>query len=161
MRRGARPPPALSCGALDACLTALAPQRRTPASGPPCRWRVPRSAAPWSRGGAGARRRARADPGAPPRARRHVIIETNKTTARIFPEVPDCEAPEFWERMERLIVLNKKLLAIGASDAPGALKTLRRLPVLERFAAELLQLFIGKHVVSGTYDFESTPAAAY
>ena len=37
-----------------------------------------------------------------------MIIETNKTTARIFPEVPDCETPEFWERMERLIVLNKK-----------------------------------------------------
>lgn len=75
--------------------------------------------------------------------------------------MPDCEAPEFWERMERLIVLNQKLLAIGSSDAPGVLKTLQRLPVLERFAAELLQLFIGKHVACGTYDFESTPAAAY
>ena len=39
--------------------------------------------------------------------RRHVIIETNKTTARIFPEVPDCETPEFWDHMEKLIVLNK------------------------------------------------------
>ena len=38
---------------------------------------------------------------------RHVIIETNKTTARIFPEVPDCETPQFWEHMEKLIVLNK------------------------------------------------------
>lgn len=92
---------------------------------------------------------------------RHVIIETNKTTARIFPEVPDCEAPEFWERMERLIVLNKRLIAIGASDAPGPLKALQRLPLLERFAAELLQLFIGKHVQCGTYDFDATPAAAY
>ncbi len=27
---------------------------------------------------------------------RHVIIETNNTTARIFPSVPDCETPEFW-----------------------------------------------------------------
>ncbi len=39
--------------------------------------------------------------------RRHVIIETNKTTARIFPEVPDCETPEFWDHMEKLIVLNR------------------------------------------------------
>ena len=54
------------------------------------------------------------------RPRRHVIIETNKTTARIFPEVPDCEAPEFWERMERLIVLNKRLIAVGASGRAGA-----------------------------------------
>ena len=38
---------------------------------------------------------------------RHVIIETNKTTARIFPEVPDCETPEFWDHMEKLIVLNR------------------------------------------------------
>lgn len=28
--------------------------------------------------------------------RRHVIIETNNTTARIFPSVPDCETPEYW-----------------------------------------------------------------
>lgn len=27
---------------------------------------------------------------------RHVIIETNNTTARIFPSVPDCETPEYW-----------------------------------------------------------------
>ena len=27
---------------------------------------------------------------------RHVIIETNNTTARIFPSVPDCETSEFW-----------------------------------------------------------------
>lgn len=31
-----------------------------------------------------------------PGHRRHVIIETNNTTARIFPSVPDCETPEFW-----------------------------------------------------------------
>ncbi|KAK9907485.1 hypothetical protein WJX75_004491 [Coccomyxa subellipsoidea] len=80
---------------------------------------------------------------------RHVIIETNKTTARIFPEVPDCETPEFWDHMEKLIVLNKKLIAIGQSDAPVVLKTLQRLPLLERFAAELMQLFIGKSLAAG------------
>ena len=94
--------------------------------------------------------------------RRHVIIETNKTTARIFPEVPDCETPEFWEHMENLIVLNKKLIAIGASDAPVAWKTLQRLPVLERFAAELLQLFIGKAVPAGADGISgSTPVLSY
>ncbi len=59
---------------------------------------------------------------------RHVIIETNKTTARIFPEVPDCETPEFWDHMEKLIVLNQKLIAVGASDAPGWLKVLQKVP---------------------------------
>lgn len=93
---------------------------------------------------------------------RHVIIETNKTTARIFPEVPDCETPEFWEHMENLIVLNKKLIAIGQSDAPAVLKNLQRLPLLERFAAELLQLFIGKAVPAGADGVSSSaPIPAY
>ena len=61
---------------------------------------------------------------------RHVVIETNKTTARLFPEVPDCETPEFWDHMEKLIVLNKKLIAIGASDAPGWLKVLQKVSAL-------------------------------
>ncbi len=93
---------------------------------------------------------------------RHVIIETNKTTARIFPEVPDCETPEFWEHMENLIVLNRKLIAIGQSDAPAVLKNLQRLPVLERFAAELLLLFIGKAVPCGADGVDSSaPIPAY
>ncbi len=91
-----------------------------------------------------------------PLPRRHVIIETNKTTARIFPEVPDCETPEFWDHMEKLIVLNRKLIAIGQSDAPAVLKNLQRLPVLERFAAELMQLFIGKTVAAGADGVESS-----
>ena len=62
--------------------------------------------------------------------RRHVIIETNKTTARIFPQVPDCENALFWERMERLVVLNQQLVDIGASDAPAWQKNLRRCAVL-------------------------------
>ena len=57
-----------------------------------------------------------------------MIIETNNTTARIFPAVPDCETPEFWDKMERLIVLNKQLLAVGQSDAPQAIKTLQKVP---------------------------------
>ena len=94
---------------------------------------------------------------------RHVIIETNKTTARIFPQVPDCEAPVFWDRMETLITLNKKLIAVGASDAPTWLKNLQRLPLLERFAKNLLQLFLGPVQDIGSVDFvpEGDPALAF
>ncbi|KAK9786692.1 hypothetical protein WJX73_003154 [Symbiochloris irregularis] len=84
---------------------------------------------------------------------RHVIIETNKTTARIFPQVPDCEAPIFWERMENLINCNKKLAAIGASEAPAWLKNLQRLPVFERFAKNLLLVFLGPQLDIGSVDF--------
>lgn len=38
-----------------------------------------------------------------PTFNKHVIIETNKSTARIFPEVPDVEAPIFWERMDKYV----------------------------------------------------------
>ena len=67
--------------------------------------------------------------------------------------------PEFWDRMERLITLNNKLTAIGKSNAPQWLKTLQKAPVVERFAAELLQLFLGKTLQSGSYDFNSDEAA--
>lgn len=88
-----------------------------------------------------------------------MIIETNKTTARLFPEVPDCETEEFWSHMEKLIVLNKKLMAISNSDGPNWLKNLRKAPVIERFASELLQLYLGKTIQSGSVDFVQNEAA--
>ncbi|KAK9837644.1 hypothetical protein WJX74_002026 [Apatococcus lobatus] len=91
---------------------------------------------------------------------RHVIIETNKTTARIFPEVPDCETPEFWKHMEALISLNKKLIAIGASDAPQWQKNLQRAPIFAGFAKNLLALFNGKTVDCGSYDLQPEAALA-
>lgn len=39
----------------------------------------------------------------------HVIIETNKTTERIFPAVPDVEHPDFFKRMDKLVELNTKV----------------------------------------------------
>jgi magnesium-protoporphyrin IX monomethyl ester (oxidative) cyclase len=83
---------------------------------------------------------------------RHVIIETNNTTARIFPSVPDCETPEYWERMEALIGWNTKLAAIGKSDAPAFVKQLQKLPIYERFAKNLLQLYFGKSINQGSVD---------
>lgn len=84
---------------------------------------------------------------------RHVIIETNKTTARIFPQVPNCEVPVFWDRMEALIRCNKRLIEISNSTAPDWLKNLQRLPVFERFAKNLLQLFLGPVQDIGSADF--------
>jgi magnesium-protoporphyrin IX monomethyl ester (oxidative) cyclase len=50
----------------------------------------------------------------------HVIIETNRTTARIFPEVIDVENPEFFKRLDQLVVTNTQLIALGKSDSPFA-----------------------------------------
>eukprot|EP00199_Chlamydomonas_sp_CCMP681_P002062 CAMPEP_0119104754 /NCGR_PEP_ID=MMETSP1180-20130426/2878_1 /TAXON_ID=3052 ORGANISM="Chlamydomonas cf sp, Strain CCMP681" /NCGR_SAMPLE_ID=MMETSP1180 /ASSEMBLY_ACC=CAM_ASM_000741 /LENGTH=408 /DNA_ID=CAMNT_0007089589 /DNA_START=98 /DNA_END=1324 /DNA_ORIENTATION=+ len=84
----------------------------------------------------------------------HVIIETNKTTARIFPEVPDCEHPDYFKRMDRMVELNTKLLSIGRMDLPGPLKKIMQLPVLERMVAEVAQIFFMPTLRCGSVDCE-------
>lgn len=43
----------------------------------------------------------------------HVIIETNKSAARVFPAVPDVENPEFFKKMDLLVKYNGQLAGIG------------------------------------------------
>eukprot|EP00271_Cylindrocystis_brebissonii_P018967 TRINITY_DN555_c0_g2_i1.p1 TRINITY_DN555_c0_g2~~TRINITY_DN555_c0_g2_i1.p1 ORF type:complete len:430 (+),score=75.55 TRINITY_DN555_c0_g2_i1:232-1521(+) len=89
----------------------------------------------------------------------HVIYETNKTTARIFPAVPDVEHPEFQPCLDRLVALNLQMIAIGASSAPDAVKSLQRVPVIAGFVKELSALFFTKPIEAGSVDFvESTGA---
>jgi magnesium-protoporphyrin IX monomethyl ester (oxidative) cyclase len=82
----------------------------------------------------------------------HVIIETNKSTARLFPAVPDVEHPEFFVRMDKLIELNTQIIAIGNSDRPAVLKALMRAPLVERLVAEMFQIFLMKPVDCGSVD---------
>ncbi len=91
---------------------------------------------------------------------RHVIIETNKTTARIFPEVPDCENDQFWNHMETLISLNQRLADISASDSPDWQKNMQRAPIFAGFAKNLIALFAGKTMEAGSIDFEPETAMA-
>jgi len=85
----------------------------------------------------------------------HVIIETNKTTARIFPAVPDCENPEFFKIMDELVGLNTTLGEIGRSDDPKWMQTMRQIFVISDMAGRILQLFLMKPVESGSWDLES------
>ena len=82
----------------------------------------------------------------------HVIIETNKTTARVFPAVPDVEHPDFFKRMDKLVELNAKLVAVGRSDMPGPLKALAKAPLLERMVAGIFQIFIMPTLDIGSVD---------
>lgn len=93
----------------------------------------------------------------------HVIIETNKSTERCFPQVPDVENPEFFPLMDRLIELNTKLIEIGRSDSPDFLKVLQRLPYMERMASIMFRLmFIMKPITCGSYDLaEDSSAVVY
>ncbi|CAM6094779.1 unnamed protein product [Calypogeia fissa] len=83
----------------------------------------------------------------------HVIFETNRTSARIFPAVPDVENPEFKVKLDHLVELNQKLIAIGESDAPAFVKNLQKAPLIAAFAADLLAMFVMKPIDSGSLDF--------
>ncbi|WIA36964.1 hypothetical protein OEZ86_008201 [Tetradesmus obliquus] len=85
----------------------------------------------------------------------HVIIETNKTTERIFPAVPDVEHPEFFTKMDELVKLNNKVIEIGNSDMPAPLKALARAPYVERMIAGIFQIFIMKPIDCGSFDLEA------
>jgi len=91
----------------------------------------------------------------------HVIIETNKTTARIFPAVPDTEHPEFFVKMDKLVELNTKLAAIGSGDAPDMLKNAQRAPVIVQMVIIMLQIFFMTPLESGSWDFDSEAQLAY
>jgi len=89
----------------------------------------------------------------------HVIIETNKTTERIFPAVPDVEHPDFFKRMDYLVELNTKVVNIGKQDLPGPVKALMRAPLVERMIAEIFQIFIMTPKDVGSFDLEQNQEA--
>lgn len=91
----------------------------------------------------------------------HVIIETNKTTARIFPEVPDCEHPEFFVKLDKLRDLNMELLEIGNSDAPDALKNIQKVPLIAQMVTIVLDVFLMKPLDAGSWDFKTESQLAY
>eukprot|EP00897_Mesotaenium_endlicherianum_P002189 jgi/Mesen1/1999/ME000147S01097 len=92
----------------------------------------------------------------------HVIIETNKTTARIFPAVLDVENPNFQKKLDKLVEYNIELVRIGKSEAPAALKSLQRIPHIAGMVSELLALYMMTPVDSGSMDFaEFEPQVVY
>jgi magnesium-protoporphyrin IX monomethyl ester (oxidative) cyclase len=91
----------------------------------------------------------------------HVIFETNRTSARIFPAVPDVENPEFKVKLDHLVELNQQLIAIGESDAPAAVKNLQRVPLIAAFVSDLLAMYLMKPIDSGSVDFSAEPQLVY
>jgi magnesium-protoporphyrin IX monomethyl ester (oxidative) cyclase len=74
-------------------------------------------------------------------------------------QVPDHTHPEYFKKMDRLVELNTKLLAVNKSDAPDLLKKLQAAPLVERMVAEIFQLFIMKPLVAGSVDVDGTVLA--
>ncbi|KAI9160133.1 hypothetical protein LWI28_005395 [Acer negundo] len=92
----------------------------------------------------------------------HVLIETNRTTARIFPAVLDVENPEFKRKLDRMVVINEKILAIGESEDIPFVKNLKRIPLIAALASEILAAYLMPPVESGSVDFaEFEPQIVY
>uniref|UniRef100_A0A7S3QSB4 magnesium-protoporphyrin IX monomethyl ester (oxidative) cyclase n=1 Tax=Dunaliella tertiolecta TaxID=3047 RepID=A0A7S3QSB4_DUNTE len=91
----------------------------------------------------------------------HVIIETNKSVARLFPQVPDCEHPEFFERMNKLVDLNQKVADIGKMDVPSPIKAVLRAPLIERMLKEITQIYFSAPMRSGTVDLNPALQSVY
>lgn len=83
----------------------------------------------------------------------HVILETNKTTQRVFPAVPDVENPEFFSKMDRLVELNSELVSIDKEDF---LKPIKSAGIIAQMVAEILALFVMEPLDGGSLDMPDT-----
>jgi len=85
----------------------------------------------------------------------HVLHQTNKTTAAIFPCVIDTYNPVFKQCLDNLVGLNEKLIAAKNDNI------FAKLPLFAGFLGNLLTLWFMKPLDAGSYDLEeSAPAAA-
>jgi|EP00670_Eutreptiella_braarudii_P006400 magnesium-protoporphyrin IX monomethyl ester (oxidative) cyclase len=91
----------------------------------------------------------------------HVIRETNNTTARIFPAVPNVNAPDYFPKMDQLVVLNNKLAEIGANGSPAALQNVQKAPIIAQMVGIMLDLMWATPIECGTLDREETPKLEY
>lgn len=94
------------------------------------------------------------------RFNQHVIIETNNSTARVFPSVPDVENPAFFQKMDALVGYNDKISEIGRMEIYAPVKAVLRLPYLERMVANIFQIFIMTPKESGSVDLADPEAQA-
>eukprot|EP00252_Welwitschia_mirabilis_P027034 TRINITY_DN910_c0_g1_i1.p1 TRINITY_DN910_c0_g1~~TRINITY_DN910_c0_g1_i1.p1 ORF type:complete len:438 (-),score=62.74 TRINITY_DN910_c0_g1_i1:548-1783(-) len=83
----------------------------------------------------------------------HVLIETNRTAARIFPAVLDVENPEFQRKLERMLDAYQKILAAGESNAPAFVKNLQRIPHVLALVSELIAAYLMPPLESGSVDY--------
>lgn len=89
-------------------------------------------------------------------------MQTNRTTARIFPAVLDVENPEFKRKLDRMVEINTKLIAVSESDDIPLVKNFKKIPLIAALASELLAAYLMKPIESGSVDFaEFEPQLTY
>jgi magnesium-protoporphyrin IX monomethyl ester (oxidative) cyclase len=80
-------------------------------------------------------------------------MQTNRTTARIFPAVLDVENPEFKRKLDRMVEINQKLLAVGESEDNSLVKNFKRIPLVAALVSEILAAYLMPPIESGSVDF--------
>jgi magnesium-protoporphyrin IX monomethyl ester (oxidative) cyclase len=70
-----------------------------------------------------------------------VIEKTNETAGRVFPIVLDVNHPDFYNRLETCVSNNEQLRNIDASNNPGVVKLLRKLPIFVSNGWQFLNLY--------------------
>jgi magnesium-protoporphyrin IX monomethyl ester (oxidative) cyclase len=75
-----------------------------------------------------------------------VIEKTNETAGRVFPIVLDVDKPEFYDRLETCVTNNENLRSIDATNAPQAIKLIRKLPYYLSNGWQLLKLYLIKPI---------------
>lgn len=75
--------------------------------------------------------------------------------------MPNCEDPDFFPRMNRLVELNSQIIAIGQEDLPGPIKTLKRAPLVQALVVEMLRIFFMTPMKAGSVDIDATLAPVF
>jgi hypothetical protein len=63
--------------------------------------------------------------------------------------------------MNHLVELNEKVIAIGAMDLPGPVKTIMRAPIVERMVKEITQIYFTAPMRSGSVDVNGQLQVSY
>lgn len=74
----------------------------------------------------------------------------------------DVENPEFKAKLDRMVEINEKLLAVGESEDIPFVKNLKRAPLIAALASELLAAYLMPPIESGSVDLaEFEPRLVY
>lgn len=74
----------------------------------------------------------------------------------------DVENPEFKRKLDRMVEINEKILAVGESDDIPLVKNLKRIPLVAALVSEILAAYLMKPVDSGSVDLaEYEPQLGY
>lgn len=74
----------------------------------------------------------------------------------------DVENPEFKRKLDRMVAINEKLIAVGETEDIGLVKNLKRIPLVAALVSEIIAAYMMPPIESGSVDFaEFEPQLVY